>query len=55
MYTYAVICSFWGDFQRADASCFFSFVASFDSTDHTRSANGGDWQEEVYEKVLYIK
>ncbi|PWA66483.1 transcription cofactor [Artemisia annua] len=24
--------------------------SSFDSTDHTRSANGGDWQEEAYQK-----
>ena len=53
--TDTVICSFWGDFQLADASYFLSFVASLDSTDQTRSANGVDWQEEVYQKVLYIK
>ena len=27
------------------------FVASLDSTAQTGHANGGDWQEEVYQKV----
>ncbi|GKD76142.1 kinase-like domain, phloem protein 2-like protein [Tanacetum coccineum] len=29
--------------------------ASLDSTDQTRSANGGDWQEEVYQKIKAMK
>ncbi|GKB94311.1 hypothetical protein Tco_0980448, partial [Tanacetum coccineum] len=28
---------------------------SLDSTDQTRSANGGDWQEEVYQKIKAMK
>ena len=55
MYSDAVICSFCGAFQRADASYFNYAVASLDSTDQTPNANGGDWQEEVHQKVLYIK
>ena len=28
------------------------YVASLDSTAQTGNASGGDWQEEVYQKVL---
>jgi len=33
--------------------CEISFVASLDSTAQTGQSNGGDWQEEVYQKVIY--
>ncbi|PWA43251.1 transcription cofactor [Artemisia annua] len=55
MYSDAVICSFCGAFQRADASYFNYSVASLDSTDQTPNANGGDWQEEVYQKIKAMK
>ena len=42
-------------FSELDASYFIYFVASLDSTVRTRNANSGDWQEEVHQKVLYIK
>lgn len=28
-------------------------VASLDSSSQTVSASGGDWQEEIYQKVLF--
>ncbi|KAF2323114.1 hypothetical protein GH714_033517 [Hevea brasiliensis] len=33
----------------------FVIVASLDSTAQTRHANGGDWQEEVYQKIKGMK
>lgn len=32
---------------------FVLFVALLDSTVYTENANGGDWQDEVYERVLF--
>ena len=34
--------------------CIKIFVASLDSTAETGHANGADWQEEIYQKVIFV-
>lgn len=52
---YIFVCIHYSFNELIHASFYYSSVASSDSTAQTGNQNNGDWQEEVYQEVLWLK